>query len=77
MHLLHLGQRRSVEIQKKLEAVDVFNEFKRHKEERTLLLQEMKNWLHYYHRVIIPSLSHDIQGTVHVHIYELIIVLQD
>ena len=33
---------------KKLEAVEPFNELKRHKEEKSLLFHEMKNWLHYY-----------------------------
>jgi len=62
MYAFYLGQRRSVEIQRKLEAVEIHNELQRHKEERTLLLSEMQNWLQYYHRVVIPSLSHDIQG---------------
>ena len=63
----YIGQRRSVEIQQKLEAVEAFNELKRHKEERSLLFREMKNWLNYYHSVIIPSLSRGIQGT-YVHL---------
>ena len=59
----YVGQRRSVEIQNKLDAVELYNNTMRMKEERTLLTVEMNNLLQFYHANILPSLSQDIQGT--------------
>ena len=58
----YVGQRRSVEIQKKLDAVELYNNTMQFKEERALLMVEMNNLLQFYHAKILPSLSQDIQG---------------
>ena len=58
----YVGQRRSVEIQNKLDAVELYNNTMRFKEERALLTVEMNNLLQFYHAKILPSLSKDIQG---------------
>ena len=47
---------------KKLEIVELFNEMKRLQEERQLLIKEMKNYIHFYCDVVLPSLSKDIAG---------------
>jgi len=52
-----VGKRRSIELQEQIEAVELFNNFKRHKEERSLLIREMKDCLHYYNQVILPGIS--------------------
>lgn len=70
---MYIGQRRSVRIQQKLEITELFNEMKRFQEEQQLLIKEMKNYIHYYYDVMLPSLSKDIAGIyvpymyVHVH----------
>jgi len=51
------GKRRSIELQQQIEAVELFNDFKRYKEERALLIHEMKDCLHYYDKVILPAIS--------------------
>lgn len=51
------GKRRSVELQQKIEAVELFNNFKRYKEERTILIREMKDCLHFYDKLILPAIS--------------------
>ena len=63
VHVQCVGQRRSVEMQKKLEIVELYNELKRFQEERQLLIKEMKNMLNFYYNVVLPSLSKDIAGT--------------
>ena len=69
-YYLHVGQRRSVDIQNKLQAVEIFNETERYREERALLIGEMNNLLRYYHKVILPSISQSLSGifirTVHI-----------
>ena len=60
---LPIGQRRSVDIQHKLEATEIFNETERYREERALLINEMNNLLRYYHRGLLPSISQSISGT--------------
>lgn len=57
--LLTLGQRRSVDIQKKLELVETFNESRRWKEEKNLLVTEMKNYLRYFSQ-LLTDLTEDI-----------------
>ena len=64
-----VGQRRSIDIQNKLQAVEIFNETERYREERALLIDEMNNLLIFYHEVILPSISRSISGT-HVHTYD-------
>ena len=58
----HVGQRRSVDIQNKLQAVEIFNETERYREERALLLTEMNNVLKFYHEMILPCISQSISG---------------
>ncbi len=58
-----IGQRRSVDIQNKLQAVEIFNETERYREERALLIGEMNNLLRFYYGVILPSISQSISGT--------------
>ena len=55
--LFLIGKRHSVEIQQQFEVVELFNGVQRNKEERTLLLREMKDCLHYYHKIILPVIS--------------------
>ena len=57
-----IGQHRSVELQKKIEAVELYNDTMRFKEERALLIVEMNSLLQFYHANILPLLSEDIQG---------------
>ena len=59
---MFIGQRRSVTIQRSIEAVETYSELRRHQEEKGLLIREMKNMLHYYHQSILPSLSLRISG---------------
>ena len=67
---LYVGQRRSVDIQNKLQAVEIFNETKRYREERVLLIGEMNNLLRFYHGVVLPSISQSISGTyTYIHTY--------
>lgn len=54
------GQHHSAEIQTKLQAVGIFNEIMRCKEEKELLMAEAQNLLQYYHRKILPAISEDI-----------------
>lgn len=70
MYIL-VGQRRSIDIQNKLQAVEIFNETERYREERALLINEMNNLLTFYHKMILPSISQSISGTHvgHVHTY--------
>lgn len=58
-----VGQRCSVQIQRKMEIVELYIEIKRFQEERNLLIKEMKNYLNFYIDVMLPSLSKDIAGT--------------
>ena len=60
---LYVGQHHSVDIQNKLQAVEIFNETKRYREERVLLIGEMNNLLRFYHGVVLPSISQSISGT--------------
>lgn len=62
---MYIGQRRSVQIQNKMKVVELFNEMKRLQEERQLLIKEMKNYIHFYCDVMLPSLSKDIGGMHH------------
>lgn len=59
-----LGKRRSVEVQKKLQAVELYNELKRYHEEKRLLISEMRNLLKYYYQVILPTITKDIEGEI-------------
>ena len=43
-------------VQQQLEVVELFNDVQRNKEERTLLLRDMKDCLHYYHKTIVPAI---------------------
>ena len=52
-----IGRRRSVELQQQLEAVEVYNDLQRSKEERDLLIREMQDYLCYYHKTILPAIS--------------------
>ena len=64
---VYVGKRRSVEMQKKLEAVELYNELKRYREERKLIIAEMKNLLNYYHQCVLPAISEDIKGISKMH----------
>ena len=64
---VYVGERRSVQIQNKMQIVELFNEMKRFQEERQLLIKEMKNYLHFYCNIMLPSLSKDIAGTYHMY----------
>ena len=69
------GKRCSVEIQRKLEAVEIYNDLKRYREERKLIT-EMKKILNFYHKSVIPEISEEIKGiinsilAVHIHYLE-------
>ena len=51
-----------MDIQKKLELVETFNDSRRWKEEKKLLITEMKNHLHYFSD-LLRNLSEDIAST--------------
>ena len=54
----------SVEVQKKLEAVELYNELKRYHEEKKLIISEMRNLLNYYYQVILPAITKGIEGEI-------------
>lgn len=56
-----LGQRRSADIQLKLEIVEKFNESCRWKEERRLVTTEIHSFLRYFNS-LLRSLSEDIKS---------------
>ena len=45
-----------------MEIAELFNEMKRLQEERKLLVKKMKNFIHFYCDVMLPSLSKAIAG---------------
>lgn len=51
-----------MEMQRKLQAVELYNDFKRYREERKLIIAEMRNLLNYYHQSVLPAISRDIKG---------------
>ena len=59
-----LGKHCSVEVQKKLEAVELYNELKCYHEEKRLIISKMKNLLNYYYHVIFPAITKDIEGEI-------------
>ena len=63
-----IGNRRSLETKWKLEVVEVFNNFNRWKEETSVLLEEMKNYLNYYYQHLIPLLDRDIAGMLRTYV---------
>ena len=60
--LFFTGKRRSVEMQHKLEATELHNEMQRNREEKVLLVNEMKAVLHYYQDCVISTISREISG---------------
>ena len=51
-----------------MEIDEVFNNYHRWKEEMTVILKEMKNYLNYYYQHLIPSRDRDIAG-IHNYMY--------
>ena len=51
-------------MQRKLEATELHNEMQRNREERILLINEMKAVLCYYQEYVVSVLSRDISGNV-------------
>ena len=68
-----------METKEKLDIVEVFNNYHRWKEEMTVILKEMKNYLNYYYQHLIPSLDRDIAGILNYmyvkYIYQLVNII--
>ena len=60
-----LGQRRSADIQLKLELVEHFNESCRWKEEQHLVTTEMHSFLHFFSQ-LLRNLSEDVKSIIYI-----------